>query len=105
MRAQNGTLDFGQPRCNVNDMPRFTIRDLLIATTLIAVGAGPLGFVHYYGRAMPLEYLRWAGLAVEVGIILIGVGLFLPFKRPWTGALVALIFQIAMAYFLLPTVN
>jgi hypothetical protein len=86
-------------------MPRFTIKEMLIATTLIALGAAPFGIIHRYGRMMSGEYLRWTGLAAECGIILIGVGLFVPFKRPWTGALVALIFQIAMAYFFLPTVN
>jgi hypothetical protein len=86
-------------------MPKFTVKDLLIATTLIAVGVGAIALVHHYGRTMPIGYLRWAGFAAEGGIVLIGAGLFLPFKRPWTGALVALILQIVAAYFFLPVVD
>jgi hypothetical protein len=75
-------------------MPRFTIKDLLVATTLIAVGAGALAFLFrndeeiFHRSGMSGVLLWWLG-----GGACIGAGVFTPFKRPWTGVLAAFMIQ------------
>ena len=44
-------------------MPRFTVKDLLLATTLIAIGAGTLAFLFQNGEQIKREY----GAAVFAG--------------------------------------
>jgi hypothetical protein len=79
-------------------MPRFTVKDLLIATTLIAVGAGMLAFLINGGLgtnsvgsaiAWAEAFLLWFG-----GSACIGAGLLSPFKRRWTGAVLAIVIQM-----------
>ena len=80
-------------------MPRFTVRDLLIATTLVAIGAGALGLMYRIWEALaeagfvtvPILLLLWFG-----GGAFIGAGLFTPFKRPWTGVICGLVIQILL---------
>ena len=71
-------------------MPRFTVKDLLRATTLIAIGAGLLN--------LPVQFPEaeiWTGemgsrefwLTVCAGAALIGAGVFTPFGRPWLGGM------------------
>jgi hypothetical protein len=79
-------------------MPRFTVKDLLIVTTLIAIGAGALAFVFQNGEEIKRAY----GAAVFAGFwfsggAFIGAGLFLPFKRPWTGAIAGVVFQFLLS--------
>ena len=69
-------------------MPRFTIKDLLIATTLIAVGATMIWMIFNLtiARHDPVSrfytlYTLWAG-----GGAFTGAGILTPFKRPWLGA-------------------
>jgi hypothetical protein len=78
-------------------MPRFTVKDLLIATALVAAGAGMIGLLHH-GRLLPdnVEFASAWATAILLwfgGGALIGAGLFLPFKRPWTGVVFALVIQ------------
>ena len=73
-----------------NRMPRFTIKDLLIATTLIANGVFQLTLLSRDGEnASPfaIAFLWFSGG------VLIGVGLFIPFNRPWTGLFTGLVIQ------------
>ena len=77
-------------------MPRFTIKDLLIATALIAIGAGALAFLFRGG-----EGLFAAGLGSEAAVLVlwigggacIGAGLLTPFKRPLVGAVIGMVIQ------------
>jgi hypothetical protein len=71
--------------------PRFSVKDLLLATTLIAAGSAMLYQVLNYDpriRKLPvgLDYmLAYGGAAV------IGAGIFTPFKRPLIGAIAGII--------------
>jgi hypothetical protein len=62
-------------------MPKFSIKDLLKATTLVAVGV----ILPTWDRHLNVEGLYGIGCA------LIGAGLLTPFKRPGAGACVGLI--------------
>jgi hypothetical protein len=78
-------------------MPRFTVKDLLIAITLIAIGAGAWAFLFH--NVDELERLHGPWLAPLLwfgGGPCIGAGLFTPFKRPWTGVITALVLQILL---------
>ena len=86
-------------------MPRFTIKDLLIATTLIAIGCGMLA-VLYQGTIVPPSGPSSSLSDVVIALIFlicifgsgpfIGAGLFTPFKYPWIGAAVGLVFQFVL---------
>jgi hypothetical protein len=80
-------------------MPRFTIRDLLFATALIAIGLSMLTFLFRSWEGLfegesgaPAGLLLWFG-----GGGCIGAGLLTPFKRPWTGVIAAFFAQILVA--------
>jgi hypothetical protein len=79
-------------------MPRFTVKDLLTTTTLTAVGAGGLAFVFQNGEEIKRAYgaavfaVFWFG-----GGACIGAGLFTPFKRPLTGAIIGVVFQFLLS--------
>jgi hypothetical protein len=77
-------------------MPRFSIKDLLLATTLIAVGVGAESFLirspnAYRGsgeiRSAILMLFGYCGGAC------IGAGLLLPFKRPLFGLAIGFAMQ------------
>jgi hypothetical protein len=70
--------------------PRFSTRDLLLSTALIALGMGILAVV----VRMPNK--EWSVFTL-VGFPLIGTGMFLPFKRPWLGWVLGC---VAMVFFL-----
>jgi hypothetical protein len=79
-------------------MPRFTVKDLLLATTLIAIGAGTLAFLFQNGEQIKHSY----GAAIFAGLwfgggAFIGAGTFLPFKRPWTGAVIGVVIQFLLS--------
>lgn len=62
-------------------MPRFSVKTLLLSTTLIAVGAGVFSiFVASDRHALPdgIVGLLWFGSGA-----LVGARLFGPFHRPW----------------------
>jgi|tagenome__1003787_1003787.scaffolds.fasta_scaffold20490834_1 hypothetical protein len=73
-------------------MPRFSIKDLLIATTLISVGLGLLYFV-YQHRYTPDDE-AWELGAYLGGGALIGAGAMTPFKRPLRGAIIAVVLML-----------
>lgn len=80
-------------------MPRFTIKDLLLATTLIAIGVGMLAQI-FSGTSPDWIKLLGDSIAVAVCILiwlgsgaLIGAGLFSLFKHPWIRAAVGFLFQ------------
>lgn len=80
-------------------MPRFSIKDLLLATTLIALGIGALmtlarttGDFH---RAFPgTAFVLFLG-----GGALIGAGLLAPASRPLAGAVIGALVQAAFVAF------
>ena len=81
-------------------MPRFTVKDLLIATTFIAIGAGVLVFLNQNSRAI----FDWGGMGTVLflwygGGALIGTGLLMPVKRPWTGVITAFVLQTLLVFF------
>ena len=69
-------------------MPRFSIKDLIVSTTLVAAGfaaaLSPFRFnFEVDGRAIwPLLLSLWFG-----GCMMVGAGAMYPFKRAWIGAL------------------
>jgi hypothetical protein len=75
-------------------MPRFSLKDLLIGTALLAAGdtaicgIGRLPNDMSLGSGYQAITLLWFG-----GGTLIGAGLFIPFKRPWLGAALGLLAQ------------
>jgi hypothetical protein len=66
-------------------LPRYSLGNLLFATTAMAVGIGSL--VHLFGDMDSLRPLAVHGLWFG-GVTAIGVGLFSPFRRPVLGAVV-----------------
>src|SRR5689334_2507291 len=84
-----------------NRMPRFTIKDLLIATTLIANGVFQLTLSRDGENASPfaIAFLWFSGG------VLIGVGLFIPFNRPWTGLFKGLVIQALFLFLFIFTIH
>jgi hypothetical protein len=86
-----------QPRDMLKDMPKFSIKELLLATTLIAVGSGMVSLVFMLTNVPKVgEHLEeyaaftsWFG-----GGAMIGAGILTPFKRPWLGAVIGLVVQL-----------
>ena len=82
-------------------MPRFTVKDLLIATTFIAMGAGLMVVLVQNRKAlMNAEMggtcvLLWFG-----GGACIGAGFGTPFKQAQFGAIVALFLQLLAPFVL-----
>lgn len=76
-------------------MPKFSIKDLLIATAVIAVGLGIAMSVftfegQYHGRTyIPISL--WLA-----GGTLVGIGLAWPFQRPWFWAFAVLFTATAL---------
>jgi hypothetical protein len=72
-------------RGRMRGMPRFSIKDLMLATTLIAVGLAVLillpGLASRTAVGIVLPFVFWLG-----GCVLIGVGLFTPFHKKRLGA-------------------
>ena len=81
-------------------MPRFTVKEMLLATTLFAVGAGLLAFLYqnsedvFQNGGMKGILLLWYG-----GGACTGAGLLTPFKRPWTGVITAFVLQTLLVFF------
>jgi hypothetical protein len=79
-------------------MPRYSTKELLVSTTLIACGLAILAFML---RGAPyidpetstviLTLSAWC-----VGGALIGAGLFVPFHRPHVGAFLGLVVQLVL---------
>jgi hypothetical protein len=61
-------------------MPRFSIKDLLWSTTLIAAGFGVFVITVRAARGEP-NWILWHGSGA-----LAGAGILFPFRHPWIGA-------------------
>jgi len=74
-------------------MPRFSLKSLLLATTLISLGAGTLWCVFHYPfrTESPNPYwpLCWLG-----GGVLIGAGVGTPLRQWFLGGFLGLVIQI-----------
>ena len=79
----------------LNDMPRFTVKDMLLAITLIAVGAGVQSFLVRNPDALrgPGDIAALLMLLGYCGGACIGAGLLLPFKRALKGAVIGIAVQ------------
>jgi hypothetical protein len=75
-------------------MKRFTLKDLLIGISLIAIGLGMIGS----GEIMRLTSVSALCLWL-VAWPVIGAGVFYPFKRPMVGAVAAVFFQLTFLLF------
>ncbi len=79
-------------------MPRFSIKDLMISTTLLAVGGGALVIC---SRLRPSQnagpIVIWVVLA---SFATIGAGLFAPFHKKGLGALAGVALAIALGMYL-----
>ena len=85
LRSYHGNLSVG--RRDDRLMPRFSIKELLIATTLIAIGAAMISFVPALFPANPGDARRpWLPFCLIGGFVLIGAGLGTPFQRRQAGA-------------------
>ena len=76
--------------------PRFSVKRLLIAMTLIAIGTAMVPLVPQYERSggpFAVCLLLWFG-----GGGLVGAGLFTPFKSTWLGALLGFMAMVAMLF-------
>lgn len=80
-------------------MPRFTLGELLVSTTLIAFGSGMVAVIiregEYVTNVLGYEALGFLYVAWMAGGSLIGAGLCMPFRRPWLGAAIGAIIQVA----------
>lgn len=80
-------------------MPRVTALHSAVATTLVALGIGLICIPSQIGHAIDgygIISLAAYLLLCHGGGALIGAGLFFPFKRPWTGALMVVIIQAVL---------
>jgi hypothetical protein len=76
-------------------MPRFSLKDLLIGTALLAGGICSVCGISRLPTELSLQgYIAAAMLLWVGGGALIGAGLLTPFKRPWLGAALGLLVQI-----------
>jgi hypothetical protein len=81
-------------------MPRFSIKVLLVAMTLVAGGMGLIYFAFQHPNLRGDETLQLAGGWLGGGV-LIGAGMFTLFGKPWFGAIIG--FALALAIPLLGT--
>lgn len=82
-------------------MPRFTIKDLLLATTLIAIGAGMLAPI--FLDTVPRRISSWGIWGVFLWFLiwfggggLIGAGLFTPFRKVRIGVAIGVLVQFML---------
>jgi hypothetical protein len=79
-------------------MPRYSTKELLLSTTLIACGVGILAFMlkgaPYIDPDTTTLFLTLSAWCV--GGALIGAGLLVPFHRPRLGAVLGLFFQFVL---------
>ncbi len=78
-------------------MPKFSIKDLLIATAIVATGTALISSIFRFPTVF-LEPSPGAAFVFcwYVGGMLIGAGLFWPFRRPWMGIALGFIVQITL---------
>jgi hypothetical protein len=83
-------------------LPRFSTRDLIVGTTMLAVGLGLISMV-YRGWLAQSQYALFA--SYFGGPALAGAGAFYPFKLTTEGAVIGTILAILNALFPLYPVN
>jgi hypothetical protein len=88
-------------------MPRFSLKDLLLATTLIAIGAGAESFIIRSDAFRGSEYSRLGVLMLfgYCGAACLGAGLLLPFKRPLIGIVLGMAMQSLIIAILVRTLK
>jgi hypothetical protein len=74
-------------------LPRFTLRDMFVTTTLIAVGVGAATFTFRYGD--PDKDAVWVVPVLLTAAAAIGAGIFAPFHRKELGAKIGMFAAIA----------
>ena len=73
-------------------MPRFTIKDLLITTTIVAIGGGMIGYATTdFTDGTGIRPDGQSVLFMFVGIGLMGAGFGNPFRRRFAGCMVAVL--------------
>jgi hypothetical protein len=81
----------------------YSVKSLLVATTLIAIGAAMLGFL--FTRWDPDLSKFVVFLMHYSGGALIGAGVCTPFGYSWVGGAVGLAIMIILPYFLIPLLS
>ena len=72
------------------NLPRFTLRDMFLATTLIAIGIGVATFTVRYANTH--KDAGWGVLFLLLACsAVIGAGVFTPFHQKWAGAGIGLL--------------
>ena len=76
-------------------MTRFSLKNLLLATTLVSDGMGLIYFANQHPNLNGDEtwelIIGWFG-----GGAFVGAALTTPFKRPWTGAIIVVVMQLLL---------
>jgi hypothetical protein len=81
------------------NLPRFTLREMFLATTLIGVGIGVATFtIRYANTGKGGDWPLFILLACSA---VIGAGIFTPFHQKWAGAAVGIFVAIAIGLALL----
>jgi hypothetical protein len=75
------------------NLPRFTLPDMFVTTTLIAVGIGAATFTFRYGD--PDKDAGWGAPVLLTAAAAIGAGIFAPFHRKRLGAKIGMFAAIA----------
>jgi hypothetical protein len=81
-------------------MPRFSIKDLMLATAMVAIGTGLVAYVLRYMPESVGSITDVSGLFFPswiAGGTLIGAGMMTPFKRPWTGVIIGIVITAALS--------
>jgi len=78
-------------------MPRFSIKDLLLGITLVAVG---IAVESMMGRIRLVVDERWSNMIIFCGgIAIIAAGVFAPFHRKKAGAVVGFVAALLFVLF------
>jgi hypothetical protein len=82
-------------------MPRFSVKDLLFGSTLIAVGVGMIVCAYRF-TPQSVDSIRqissWPFLCWVCGGGAIGAGIMTPLKRPWEGAGLGIALMTALIF-------
>lgn len=82
-------------------MPRFSIKDLMLATTLVAVGlAIDIAILTTKNAPSPRMLLFYA-FPFGVGGAMIGAGVFLPFRQTAFGAVIGFLLTAPLLFLML----
>ena len=76
-------------------MPRFSLKQLLLSTALIAGGTASLAYWVTSDSRLARDNWNWFFLLWESSGAAVGVGVFSLFNRPWIGAFVGCLIAFA----------